>query len=381
MADADALYRDALAACEQGRIEDGVAILTRRVQLAPDQPRIHGLLGQALIASRAQRRRRWRASIARSRSARRPPACTAAAPTPWSRWTGARRRCKATTARSPLKPDSVNDWCNRGAVAAGPRPLRAGRRKLRPRRCARARFRAGALQSRHCAGALKRYEPALASLDRAIALAPGFADAHNNRANALDQLGRQADALAAVDRALAIEPAHRAALVTRAVILRKLGRSDEALASCDRALALQPDDPEALTVRGDVLIDLERFDEAIGNLRPDDRARPRRGRGRNGTRASSALASAASRKAGRSTSTAGPAPEGLVPRPYPQPRWTRRPRRRTAAGVGRAGARRRDPACQHDRPTCCSARRSMIVLEVEPRLVAVVRALVPAARR
>ena len=50
MADsADALYSEALSACEQGRIEDGVAILNRARVLAPDQARIHGLLGKALV--------------------------------------------------------------------------------------------------------------------------------------------------------------------------------------------------------------------------------------------------------------------------------------------------------------------------------------------
>ena len=49
MADtADALYRDALSACEHGRIEDGVAILQRALALAPDQARVHDLLGKAL---------------------------------------------------------------------------------------------------------------------------------------------------------------------------------------------------------------------------------------------------------------------------------------------------------------------------------------------
>ena len=49
MADAaDALYRDALAACEQGRIEDGIDLLHKAVSIDPGQSRIHALMGQAL---------------------------------------------------------------------------------------------------------------------------------------------------------------------------------------------------------------------------------------------------------------------------------------------------------------------------------------------
>ena len=48
-ADADALYRDALSACEQGRIEDGVAILRQGARARiRTQARIHKLLGMAL---------------------------------------------------------------------------------------------------------------------------------------------------------------------------------------------------------------------------------------------------------------------------------------------------------------------------------------------
>jgi tetratricopeptide (TPR) repeat protein len=50
MADtADALYRDALAACEQGRVDDAVPILRRAAALDPGQARIHALMGQAFF--------------------------------------------------------------------------------------------------------------------------------------------------------------------------------------------------------------------------------------------------------------------------------------------------------------------------------------------
>ena len=48
---------------------------------------------------------------------------------------------------------------------------------------------------------------ALASYDRAIALRPDYADAHNNRGQVLRELMRYDEALASYDRALAIAAA------------------------------------------------------------------------------------------------------------------------------------------------------------------------------
>lgn len=262
---AEALYRDALAACEQGRVADGVAILDRALALAPDQPRIHALLGQALIhlgrheeALASLDRALGLASSSASLHGNRADALAAL---------GRHEEAVQGYDRAlAIKPDSVNEWCNRGAVLQD-----LGRYDAAAESFQRAVALAPGFAPAHCnhglaLAALDRQEQALASFDRAIAIDPGYADAHNNRANALDQLGRQADALAAADRALALAPAHRPALVTRAIILRKLGRAADALASCDRALALMADDPEALIVRGDVLVDLERFEEAVATF-------------------------------------------------------------------------------------------------------------------
>ena len=53
---------------------------------------------------------------------------------------------------------------------------------------------------------LKRPAEALASYDRAIALKPDYAEAHNNRGNALRDLKRPEEALASYDRAIALKP-------------------------------------------------------------------------------------------------------------------------------------------------------------------------------
>ena len=57
--------------------------------------------------------------------------------------------------------------------------------------------------------ALHRLEEALASCDRAIALRPDHAIAHDNRGNILADLQRFDEAIEAYDHALAITPASR----------------------------------------------------------------------------------------------------------------------------------------------------------------------------
>lgn len=259
---AEALYRDALSACEQGRVEDGVAVLHRASALAPDQPRIHALLGQALI--HLGRHEEALASFDRALSLGSTSAAVHGNRADALAALGRREEAIEGYDRAiALKPDSVNEWCNRGAALQDLGRYDDAAESFRRAIALAPDFAPAHYNFGLALGTLKRHEQALASFDRAIALEGGYVDAHNNRANALDQLGRQADALAAVERALVLAPEHRPALVTRAIILRKLGRAADALASCDRALALMADDPEALIVRGDVLIDLERFDAAI----------------------------------------------------------------------------------------------------------------------
>ena len=92
---------------------------------------------------------------------------------------------------------------------------------------------------------LGRREDALAAFDRALALKPDYAEAHNNRGNAALELNRIAEALACYERALALKPDFADALVNRGNALRYLDRADEAIESFDRALALDPQLPEA----------------------------------------------------------------------------------------------------------------------------------------
>jgi tetratricopeptide (TPR) repeat protein len=122
---------------------------------------------------------------------------------------------------------------------------------------------------------LKWFDEALASHDRALALRPDYTEAHYNRGNALHKLKRFAEALASYERALALRPDCVEALANRGVALHGLNRFKEALASYDRALAVRPDYAQAFLDQGDTLCELKRFEEALASydralaVRPD----------------------------------------------------------------------------------------------------------------
>jgi tetratricopeptide (TPR) repeat protein len=111
--------------------------------------------------------------------------------------------------------------------------------------------------------ALKRLQEALTSFDRAVAVRADYAEALNNRGNSLVDLGRLEDALESYDRALAHRPKYVDALINRANTLRLLGRHDEALASFERAVLFKPDHAEGYLGHGNTLLALKRLAEAV----------------------------------------------------------------------------------------------------------------------
>jgi len=123
---------------------------------------------------------------------------------------------------------------------------------------------------------LSRHDDALASFDQALAIKPDFADALNNRGNALQGLQRHAEALDSYDRALTVRPDYAEALSNRGNALAFLNRTEEALGSYARALAIRPDYTEALINQGNLLQGLRRHDEALESyarvlaITPDD---------------------------------------------------------------------------------------------------------------
>lgn len=81
---------------------------------------------------------------------------------------------------------------------------------------------------------------ALALIDRAVALRPGFTYAYNSAGISHDQLGDTDKALAAYDRALALQPAYVNGLINRARLLNQLGQRQRAMADLHVILSEDP---------------------------------------------------------------------------------------------------------------------------------------------
>ena len=86
---------------------------------------------------------------------------------------------------------------------------------------------------------------AAAHCQRAIALRPDFAEAHNNLGRILRSQGRLEEALACFEQATALRPNFAEAHCSLGNVLASLARLDEAEARFQQALALRPDLAEA----------------------------------------------------------------------------------------------------------------------------------------
>ena len=86
--------------------------------------------------------------------------------------------------------------------------------------------------------ALGRLDEAEASYNQAIALKPDFAEAHNNLGNALKALGRLDEALASYNQAIALKPDFVKAHSNLGITLNALGSRESALKHFDRSLQL-----------------------------------------------------------------------------------------------------------------------------------------------
>jgi tetratricopeptide (TPR) repeat protein len=106
-------------------------------------------------------------------------------------------------------------------------------------------------------------QSALESADRAIALRKNFGEAHNNRGNALNRLGRRKDALNAFERSLALMPGDPEIYVNIGNVQRDLEQAEASLENLDRAIAIDPQIVDAHYNRGNALQDLGRHAEAI----------------------------------------------------------------------------------------------------------------------
>lgn len=106
-------------------------------------------------------------------------------------------------------------------------------------------------------------EAALALFRRAVAIAPGDAQAQFALGTALVEAGALEEAEAACRRALAIDPGHGPALGNLGIALQEQGKAEEALEVLDRAVARAPDDALAHWNRALLLLRLGRLEEGF----------------------------------------------------------------------------------------------------------------------
>jgi tetratricopeptide (TPR) repeat protein len=107
-------------------------------------------------------------------------------------------------------------------------------------------------------------EQTVAAYNKAIALDPNHYDAWNNKASALNNLGRYREALESSNRAIEIQPDYHWAWASYCYALNGLKRYDEAIIANDKAISIKPDYHEIWKDRGVILTNLEQYDEAIG---------------------------------------------------------------------------------------------------------------------
>ena len=133
----------------------------------------------------------------------------------------------------------------RGAITAALAAYKRGDLAEAARQCAEmvagedrfeARYLLAVTQSR-----IGPHVEALSNYDRAIAIRPRHAEAHNNRGFLLHDMNRLDEALASVELSLSLDPQAPLAWLNHGVTLQSLGRFAEAFVSFERAQALKPD--------------------------------------------------------------------------------------------------------------------------------------------
>jgi tetratricopeptide (TPR) repeat protein/SAM-dependent methyltransferase len=112
-----------------------------------------------------------------------------------------------------------------------------------------------------------KLDDAVAHYHRALALKPGFAEAHNNLGNALKKQGKLDEGAAQYERALALKPDYVVARYNLGNTYREQGQLDNAAAHYRQALALNPNYVEAHNNLGNALKEQGKLDEAVAQYR------------------------------------------------------------------------------------------------------------------
>jgi MoaA/NifB/PqqE/SkfB family radical SAM enzyme/Flp pilus assembly protein TadD len=113
---------------------------------------------------------------------------------------------------------------------------------------------------------MKNFREARHAFDRALSLAPDFAQAWHNKAAALIPDERYEDAITALKKAAGLLPDHPETEAALGDILLRLGQQQAAEIHLRRALELKPSLTEARANLAACLIEQIRLDEAVGEL-------------------------------------------------------------------------------------------------------------------
>jgi predicted O-linked N-acetylglucosamine transferase (SPINDLY family) len=273
---ADDLHKLALAACQQGRLAEGIAYARQALAIDFGRARTHLLLGMALARSGQlddalasfDRAIAIAPDLADAHGSRADVLVELGRPA---------EAIESYDRALEITPQSLESWCNRAATLVD-----LGRYEdalasydqvvtIEPQ-LAEAHFSRG-----NVLFSLERYRDAIAAFDTALALKPDDPVTLSNKANALCKLGRHDDAVTCFDKVLAITPryaethaethagVHAGALMGRGIALIELGNWEESLRAFDMLLSIAPDSVDALNNRGFVLNALARREEAIAS--------------------------------------------------------------------------------------------------------------------
>jgi tetratricopeptide (TPR) repeat protein len=110
-----------------------------------------------------------------------------------------------------------------------------------------------------------RVDEGIAFSERAVALAPNYAEAYNGLGVGLARRNRTQDAIRAYQRALVLKPASDETENNLGIAWASLGLTDSAIVHYRRALETNPDNASAEINWGNALVRLDRGDEAISH--------------------------------------------------------------------------------------------------------------------
>ncbi len=119
-----------------------------------------------------------------------------------------------------------------------------------------------------------RHDEAIERYQKALAINPELAEAHNNLGHSLHALGRIADAIVHYERALAIKVDYPEARNNLGIAYQSQGRSSEAAVQYELALAARPNYADAHKNLGNLLGGAKRYREAAAHYENVLAARP-----------------------------------------------------------------------------------------------------------